>query len=115
MEGAGRMSTTTDTAAADEAGRRDALAEWLFKSLIEANELVGWFAAGEGGDDAERLNDGFSFWHCLPASRAEVPSVAAGTVLRSATVREWSGQAGFASLEVLPVDHLFWRFYRLTG
>jgi hypothetical protein len=67
------------------------------------------------GDEVERLNYGFSFWHCLPASRAETPSVAAGTVLRTATVREWSGQAGFASLEVLPVDHLFWRFYRLTG
>jgi predicted transcriptional regulator len=34
------MSTTTDTAAADDAGRRDALADRLFKSLIEANELA---------------------------------------------------------------------------
>ena len=83
-------------------------------ALIVADEKVAdTFTAP--GDEVERLNYGFSFWHCLPASRAETPSVAAGTVLRSATVREWSGQAGFASLEVLPVDHLFWRFYRLTG
>jgi hypothetical protein len=41
--------------------------------------------------------------------------VATGTVLRPATVREWSGQAGFASLRVLPVDNAFWRFYQLGG
>jgi hypothetical protein len=41
--------------------------------------------------------------------------VAAGTALRPATVREWSDQAGFASLRVLPVDHAFWRFYELSG
>jgi SAM-dependent methyltransferase/predicted transcriptional regulator len=67
------------------------------------------------GDDVERLNFGFSWWHCLPASRAETPSVAAGTALRPATVREWSDQAGFASLQELPVDHTFWRFYELSG
>ena len=38
-----------------------------------------------------------------------------GTVLRPATVREWSERAGFASLRVLPVDHVFWRFYELSG
>ena len=68
------------------------------------------------GDEVERLNFGFSWWHCLPASRVETPSAAAGTALRSATVRgEWSDQAGFASLRVLPVDHVFWRFYQLAG
>jgi SAM-dependent methyltransferase len=67
------------------------------------------------GDEIERLNYGFSFWHCLPASRAETPSVAAGTVLRPATVREWSDRAGFAGLRVLPVDNDFWRFYELSG
>jgi hypothetical protein len=80
------------------------------------NDLAGWSAAGEGGYDAafifEALHDMARPVEALAAIR---PLVAAGTVLRSATVREWSGQAGFASLEVLPVDHLFWRFYRLTG
>ena len=67
------------------------------------------------GDEIERLNFGFSWWHCLPASRAETPSVAAGTALRPATVRRWAEQAGFAELRELPVDHLFWRFYELRG
>jgi SAM-dependent methyltransferase/predicted transcriptional regulator len=67
------------------------------------------------GDEIERLNYGFSFWHCLPATRAETPSAANGTVLRPATVRAWSERVGFASLRVLPVDNAFWRFYELTG
>jgi hypothetical protein len=41
--------------------------------------------------------------------------VAAGTALRPATVREWADQAGLASYRVLPVDHIFWRFYQLAG
>jgi SAM-dependent methyltransferase/predicted transcriptional regulator len=67
------------------------------------------------GDEIERLNYGFSFWHCLPATRAETPSAANGTVLRPATVREWSERAGFTSQRVLPVDNAFWRFYELSG
>jgi SAM-dependent methyltransferase/predicted transcriptional regulator len=67
------------------------------------------------GDEVERLNFAFSWWHCLPASRAETPSVAAGTALRPATVRQWADQAGFADLSTLPVDHAFWRFYQLSG
>jgi hypothetical protein len=67
------------------------------------------------GDEVERLNFAFSWWHCLPASRAETPSVAAGTALRPSTVRRWAEQAGFADLRELPVEHDFWRFYQLTG
>ena len=82
--------------------------------LIVADEKVAeTFTAP--GDDVERLNFAFSWWHCLPASRAETPSVAAGTALRPSTVRRWAGQAGFAELRELPVDHLFWRFYELRG
>jgi precorrin-6B methylase 2 len=67
------------------------------------------------GDEVERLNYGFSWWHCLPASRAETPSAANGTALRPDTVRGWAGQAGFAGYQVLPVENVFWRFYQLTG
>ena len=64
------------------------------------------------GDEIERLNYGFSFG-TMPARPRH--SAANGTVLRPATVREWSERAGFASLRVLPVDNAFWRFYELTG
>ncbi|EST30519.1 hypothetical protein N566_21180 [Streptomycetaceae bacterium MP113-05] len=66
------------------------------------------------GDDVERLNYAFSILHCLPATRAEDARVEAGTVLRPATVAEYAADAGFASCDVLPVDHDLWRFYRLT-
>jgi hypothetical protein len=82
-------------------------------------------AAGEGGYDAafifEALHDmarpveALVAIRALPASRAETPSVAAGTALRADTVRQWADQAGFSNLQVLPVDHLFWRFYELSG
>ncbi|HKE98796.1 MAG TPA: class I SAM-dependent methyltransferase [Actinomycetes bacterium] len=83
-------------------------------SLVVADEKVAE-AFGAPGDEVERLNYGFSVWHCLPASRAEAPSAAAGTCLRPATVRDWAGQAGFASVAVAPVDNDLWRFYLLEG
>jgi hypothetical protein len=34
-------------------------------------------------------------------------------VIRPETVRRYSAEAGFTSVEVLPIEHLFFRFYRL--
>jgi 2-polyprenyl-3-methyl-5-hydroxy-6-metoxy-1,4-benzoquinol methylase len=66
------------------------------------------------GDDIERLMYGWSIVHCLPVSLAESPSAAIGAVIRAETVRELAGAAGFASIDVLPVDAGFFRLYRLT-
>ena len=57
---------------------------------------------------------GWSVTHCLPAQLAEQPSAALGTALRADTVRELAAEAGFASVEVLPVDDGFFRLYRLN-
>ena len=65
------------------------------------------------GDDLERMMYGWSITHCLPASMAEQPSAALGTVLREGTVRELAHEAGFASVEVLDVDGGFFRLYAL--
>jgi 2-polyprenyl-3-methyl-5-hydroxy-6-metoxy-1,4-benzoquinol methylase len=65
------------------------------------------------GDEVERLMYGWSFLHCLPAGMAEQPSAATGTVMRSDALRQYATEAGFSSVEILPVDHLFFRFYRL--
>ena len=54
------------------------------------------------GDEIERLNFGFSWWHCLPASRAESPSAAAGTALRPSTVRRWARRPGSPSCGSCP-------------
>jgi hypothetical protein len=36
-----------------------------------------------------------------------------GTVIRPATVRRYTEEAGFRSCEVLPIENDFWRFYLL--
>ena len=66
------------------------------------------------GDDIERLMYGWSIVHCLPVSLAESPSAAIGTVIRTETIRELAGAAGFVRVDVLPVNAGFFRFYRLS-
>ena len=41
-------------------------------------------------------------------------SAATGTVTRPDTVRAYASEAGFGEVEVLPIEHDFWRFYRLV-
>lgn len=66
------------------------------------------------GDEIERLMYGYSLTCCLPDSMSTRPSVATGTVMRPATLEGYARAAGFAGIEVLPVDHDFFRFYRLS-
>jgi hypothetical protein len=50
--------------------------------------------------------------HCLPAGRDADQSVATGTVMRASTFEGYARAAGFGSVEILPIDHPFFRFYR---
>jgi hypothetical protein len=65
------------------------------------------------GDEVERMMYGWSVTHCLPTQMVEQPSAALGTVLRVDTVRELATEAGYARVDVLPVDNDFFRLYRL--
>jgi SAM-dependent methyltransferase len=67
------------------------------------------------GEPTERFMYGWSVLHCLPATLAERPVEATGTVLRAPTVARWAAAAGFTGFEVLPIDNPFWRFYRMHG
>jgi 2-polyprenyl-3-methyl-5-hydroxy-6-metoxy-1,4-benzoquinol methylase len=64
--------------------------------------------------DIERLMYGWSIVHCLPAGMADQPSAGTGAVMRPDTVRRFATEAGFSGVDVLPVEHPFFRFYRLT-
>jgi hypothetical protein len=64
-------------------------------------------------DGLEWMMYGWSVFHCLPVGMAEQPSAATGTVMRAGTLRAYARQAGFRDVEVLPIDHLLFRFYRL--
>lgn len=68
-----------------------------------------------GGDLLERFQFGWSVLHCLPATMAENPVEANGTMLRASTVARWAHQAGFAHFEVAPIENDFWRCYVLRG
>jgi SAM-dependent methyltransferase len=65
------------------------------------------------GDEVERMMFGWSVTHCLPTQLAEQPSAALGTAMRAGTVRELAHRAGFAAVDVLPVENDFFRLYRL--
>jgi hypothetical protein len=81
-------------------------------SVLVADERVAdTFTAP--GDATERLMYAWSILHCLPATLAEDPVEATGTVLRAPTVERWAAAAGFTGFEVLAIDNPFWRFYRL--
>ncbi len=89
---------------------RDSLAEG--GSLIVVDERVAeTFAAP--GDDLERFMYGWSITTCLPDGRSRQPSVATGTVMRPDTLRRYATEAGFGSVEILPIENDFFRFYRL--
>ena len=66
------------------------------------------------GDDVERMMYGWSILHCLPVGMTEQNAAGTGTVMRADTLRQYAMEAGFSNVEVLPIEHFFFRFYRLT-
>ncbi|MGH9189465.1 MAG: SAM-dependent methyltransferase [Acidimicrobiales bacterium] len=62
--------------------------------------------------EMERFFYTFSTLHCLAVSR-QGGGVGTGTVMRAETVRSYAGDAGFAAVQVLDVEHPQFRLYRL--
>jgi SAM-dependent methyltransferase len=115
------------------AGRYDLIT--IFEAVHDLSDPVGVLAATRGllarggsvlvadervaeefsppGDEVERLMYAYSVLHCLPVGMADQPSVATGTVMRPAKLREYARAAGFTEVEVLPITNDFWRFYHL--
>jgi len=65
------------------------------------------------GDEIERFNYGWSVLHCLPVAMLDEDSAGTGTAIRAGTVRAYATAAGFSSVDELPIEHDFWRFYHL--
>jgi SAM-dependent methyltransferase len=66
------------------------------------------------GDPTETFFATASVLWCLPQSRVDPDSEAPGTVMRPATFTAIARRAGWAGVDVLPIEHPFWRFYRLV-
>jgi len=79
--------------------------------LVVDERVAERFAAP--GDEVERMMYGWSVTHCLPTQLVDQPSAALGTVLRAETVRDCALEAGYAAVDVLPVENDFFRLYRL--
>ncbi|MBW0091781.1 hypothetical protein I4I73_17525 [Pseudonocardia sp. KRD-184] len=68
------------------------------------------------GDEVEQVMLGYSLMCCLPDGMAHPHphSAGTGTVMRPDTLRDYAGEAGFAGVDVLPIEDVFFRFYRLV-
>ena len=64
-------------------------------------------------NDIDWMMYGWSILHCLPVGMADKPSAETGTVMRPDTLRAYAQEAGFARVEILPIENYFFRFYRL--
>ena len=93
------------------AGARRLLADG--GSMIVMDERVPEEFTGPG-DPVEQLMYGISMLICLPDGMSHPPSVGTGTVMRPDVLRGYALEAGFTSVEVLPVEHEMFRFYRLV-
>ena len=81
-------------------------------SVLIADELVAdEFTAP--ASDLERYHYGWSVVSCLPAVMGDPGTAATGAVMRPATLGRYAREAGFRTVEVLPLRTPTWRFYRL--
>jgi 2-polyprenyl-3-methyl-5-hydroxy-6-metoxy-1,4-benzoquinol methylase len=65
------------------------------------------------GDEVERFFANASVLWCLPQGRTDATADPVGTLLRPAKLRELAERAGYSRTDVAPIDHPFFRFYRL--
>ena len=89
-------------------GKADAVHVVVDEKVADAFE-----AATE--NPVERLFYAASVLHCLPVGMTDTPSAATGTVMRPDTFRNYAEAAGFSTIEILPIDHDLFRFYRLVS
>ena len=65
------------------------------------------------GDEVQRFLAAASVIWCTPQGRIDDDSEVIGAVMRPARLRELAADAGFRTADILPIEHPFWRFYRL--
>jgi SAM-dependent methyltransferase len=82
-------------------------------SVVVADERVsGSFAAP--ASERDRYVHGVSVVSCLPSAMGDPHTAATGAVMRIGTLRRYAADAGFADVEVLPIEDDELRFYRLV-
>jgi SAM-dependent methyltransferase len=82
-------------------------------TVLIVDERVG-DAFTSRGNDVEWMMYGWSILHCLPVGMVGQSPAGTGTVMRADTLKQYATEAGFSSFGILPIEHFFFRFYRLT-
>jgi SAM-dependent methyltransferase len=82
-------------------------------TVLIVDERVPDVFTADDPDPIQRFYYAVSVLHCLPAGRSEPGSAATGTVMRRGTLERYAASAGFGSVQVLPIEHDMFRFYRL--
>lgn len=71
------------------------------------------FSQAMDNNPVEQAMYGFSCLCCLADGKSRPNSVETGTVMRPKIFRMYAQQAGFREIEILPIEHAFFRFYKL--
>jgi SAM-dependent methyltransferase len=66
------------------------------------------------GDEVQRFFAAASAVWCLPQGRVGPDPEPIGAVIRPDDMRELAGRAGYSAVDIVPIEHPFWRFYRLV-
>lgn len=82
-------------------------------TVLVVDERVAETLGENIGDPIERLMYGFSLFVCLPNGLADSPSAGTGTVMRPPTLERYALEAGFHGVDILPIEHGMFRYYRL--
>lgn len=81
--------------------------------VLIADERVGdRFAVP--ADAQERYAYGWSVVSCLPSAMGVPGAAGTGAVMRPDTLRRYAEEAGFTTMEILPIEDVEWRFYLLA-
>jgi SAM-dependent methyltransferase len=82
-------------------------------TIIVMDEAVDDELIAPTEDPVQRFFANISPLWCLPQGRTAPDAEPVGTVMRSSHLRALATAAGFSQTEILPIEHSFYRFYRL--
>ncbi|MER7245100.1 methyltransferase domain-containing protein [Kribbella sp. NPDC000426] len=66
------------------------------------------------GDEVQRFLAAASTIWCTPQGLVDADSDVVGAIMRPDQLRHLAEHAGYSGVDVLPIEHPFWRFYRLN-
>ncbi len=85
------------------------------KGVVFVGDVKMKEALTEKNDFPGRFYYNFSVLLCLPQSMSYPDSAATGAAMTPSTFRRYAKEAGFSKIDILPIEHFAWQFYRLEA